>query len=71
MSLSLMERYPPLFQSTPPRRGRRSWEGRDLLRCRVSIHAPAQGATFTLRRKRWTRQVSIHAPAQGATHREG
>ena len=33
----------------------------------VSIHAPAKGATITLRRVRPLTCVSIHAPAKGAT----
>jgi len=55
------------FQSTPPRRGRLRYHLVAGLTERVSIHAPAQGAT---ERRAWRGQahvVSIHAPAQGAT----
>ena len=34
---------------------------------RVSIHAPAWGATPCLRKRKYSRGVSIHAPAWGAT----
>ena len=34
---------------------------------KVSIHAPAWGATAASQRRRKTRRVSIHAPAWGAT----
>ena len=55
------------FQSTHPRRVRpRGQHPADLLR-RVSIHAPAWGATFSLPCKRLVEEVSIHAPAWGAT----
>ena len=55
------------FQSTHPR-GVRLRESADSAICyRVSIHAPARGAT--LGSVRWARRgvVSIHAPARGAT----
>ena len=58
-----------MFQSTPPRGGRRT--DRLLLRLEtsVSIHAPAWGATSLLSRGLLSmRYVSIHAPAWGATH---
>src|SRR5690606_30845343 len=51
----------------------RAREGRDLLRVfdlfqvRVSIHAPARGATCVLRRAVAHIMVSTHAPARGAT----
>ena len=52
----------------------RSREGSDLpvlllvlVPREVSIHAPARGATFTLKYKVSGRNVSIHAPARGAT----
>ena len=55
----------------------RAREGRDRRHAnggvrheRVSIHAPARGATRWLRRMRdRAREVSIHAPARGATRR--
>ena len=58
---------PTLFQSTHPRGVRRlrlcAGRGRD----RVSIHAPAWGATTGGNTMRVGRPVSIHAPAWGAT----
>ena len=35
--------------------------------CKVSIHAPARGATLATRRSTRRARVSIHAPARGAT----
>ena len=52
----------------------RSREGSDGLqtvafavRRRISIHAPAKGATKPLRKKAEEVEISIHAPAKGAT----
>ena len=58
------------FQSTLPRGERR---GEDVLApcVRVSIHAPARGATSKLSPFRRGLEVSIHAPARGATLRQG
>ncbi len=77
-----------VFQSTPPRGGRpikhrfpagipgfnpRPRVGGDCAafachaQCRVSIHAPAWGATFGWGQQQAQRFVSIHAPAWGAT----
>ncbi len=56
-----------LFQSTRPRGARRRGMGASGSATRVSIHAPAWGATNP---PAWCRQrdaVSIHAPAWGAT----
>ena len=56
-----------MFQSTPPRRGRRINGLSFLILKRVSIHAPAQGATALAPVRPTKKRVSIHAPAQGAT----
>ena len=51
----------------------RAREGRDgaevawAARVRVSIHAPARGATGTIYHSKKSAEVSIHAPARGAT----
>ena len=56
------------FQSTPLREGRRPHGRSDQGRRRVSIHAPARGATGSRRVHRENAgDVSIHAPARGAT----
>jgi len=55
------------FQSTPLREGRLSSSFYYPLIARVSIHAPARGATFGKSRAADTVTVSIHAPARGAT----
>ncbi len=56
----------------------RAREGRDLLidvdarkYLRVSIHAPARGATLVADRLERVGDVSIHAPARGATADRG
>ena len=56
-----------LFQSTPPRGGRR--ERRVIVAdlVGVSIHAPAWGATVVTAIDESNSDVSIHAPAWGAT----
>ena len=56
-----------MFQSTHPRGVRRNTDSRPQRHDRVSIHAPAWGATFSLPCKRLVEEVSIHAPAWGAT----
>ncbi len=58
-----------LFQSTPPRVGRRRDLGTHRTNAGVSIHAPARGATQVPRLLQRPRPVSIHAPARGATPR--
>ena len=59
-----------LFQSTPLREGRPSTRLKPWAPMRVSIHAPARGATFIGERPFARRfSVSIHAPARGATRR--
>ena len=50
-----------------PRRGGDSRAAERSQARRVSIHAPAGGATFTKRRGPTVLRVSIHAPAGGAT----
>ncbi len=55
------------FQSTPPRRGRHVRTDPHIHHRRVSIHAPAQGATRQEVGDLAQQVVSIHAPAQGAT----
>jgi len=58
---------PKKFQSTHPQ-GVRPGGGSDVQpRVRVSIHAPARGATVQAPDKGGDRPVSIHAPARGAT----
>ena len=60
---------PGSFQFTRPRGARREALRRALRRHRVSIHAPARGATRARRDDRAAGGVSIHAPARGATSR--
>ena len=59
------------FQSTPLREGRHN--STDMVRKgrKVSIHAPARGATFSPHTRASSRSVSIHAPARGATDAAG
>ena len=58
----------PSFQSTRPRGARLAREGGVAKRTVVSIHAPARGATRTVRAGDHRHYgVSIHAPARGAT----
>ena len=61
--------YCSLFQSTLPRGERQAGEITHSLRSRVSIHAPAWGATRCCHWSSPTLRVSIHAPAWGATYR--
>ena len=58
-----------LFQFTPPRGGRRSDNAPDDFALRISIHAPAWGATLWLLQTLINTFISIHAPAWGATRR--
>ena len=58
---------PLRFQSTLPRRERLLCVSQEYLRCEISIHAPAKGATSMQLQLRTYKQISIHAPAKGAT----
>ena len=56
------------FQSTLPRRERAAWEFFLQIFQRISIHAPAEGATQTKPLVfHPVLSISIHAPAEGAT----
>ena len=59
--------YRDLFQSTHPRGVRRREQDSLQRRRKVSIHAPARGATREQDSLQRRRKVSIHAPARGAT----
>ena len=54
------------FNPRPRARGDNG-AGNSAGRGRVSIHAPARGATYPIRRYQSPSRVSIHAPARGAT----
>ena len=56
-----------VFQSTHPRGVRRANRKGGNPRCKVSIHAPARGATTDVEAYVMPEGVSIHAPARGAT----
>ena len=56
-----------IFQSTLPRRERRSVRTPAPEARIISIHAPAKGATLSRRRNGADGEISIHAPAKGAT----
>ena len=56
-----------MFQSTHPRGVRRLSSPNPHHPQRVSIHAPARGATFARSVAMIWPLVSIHAPARGAT----
>ena len=58
-----------MFQSTHPRGVRRQASPKAAPPGRVSIHAPAWGATHRAGPARLGYRVSIHAPAWGATGR--
>ena len=60
---------PKSFRSTPPRGERRSALSAQMPLKGVSIHAPARGATSSIKRAKSSWPVSIHAPARGATRR--
>ena len=57
------------FQSTRPRGARRMVRDCATAERKVSIHAPARGATLGVTVFEGLGQVSIHAPARGATCR--
>ena len=67
--------WQPMFQSTPLREGRPASARPVRRRAKVSIHAPARGATSRMAGAPSPSGVSIHAPARGATtprhHRPG
>ena len=63
----LASAWSSMFQSTPPRGGRRRAGGDQPAASLVSIHAPARGATPHGRNRMDGGRVSIHAPARGAT----
>ena len=65
-----MENLHKEFQSTPPRGGRHSTLTSPTGQ-KVSIHAPARGATTSPTAHAWDTVVSIHAPARGATNGGG
>ena len=56
-----------IFQSTLPRGERLIGSGRFIPPRRISIHAPARGATSCAACSTSSAQISIHAPARGAT----
>mgnify|MGYP003225650538 CR=1 FL=1 len=56
-----------LFQSTLPRRERLSAILQFHQAYRISIHAPAKGATPAGAKNQFNDFISIHAPAKGAT----
>ena len=56
------------FQSTPPHGERRYHRLADSHHFRISIHAPAWGATSTFHLNIRINDISIHAPAWGATY---
>ena len=58
---------PIKFQSTHPRGVRLANIGEQDIKTKVSIHAPAWGATWVGNRFTVFILVSIHAPAWGAT----
>ena len=56
-----------IFQSTLPRRERHQTGSPYRRILLISIHAPAEGATYNRSMSRRTLAISIHAPAEGAT----
>ena len=58
---------PKQFQSTLPRRERLNTGLGFNLWLKISIHAPAKGATTSLPQSLQIKAISIHAPAKGAT----
>ena len=56
-----------LFQFTPLREGRRNEEVGGKKDSKISIHAPARGATALISALTTPTGISIHAPARGAT----
>ena len=58
---------PPIFQSTHPRRVRPFCRFLINIIGKISIHAPAKGATSAMLETMPFHVISIHAPAKGAT----
>ncbi len=58
---------PVVFQSTRPHGARLDIADNIVLLAKVSIHAPARGATWEFPETGASGEVSIHAPARGAT----
>ena len=58
---------PSGFQSTLPRRERRTHTIQFSSPVAISIHAPAKGATAFIANETISLVISIHAPAKGAT----
>jgi len=56
-----------MFQSTRPRGARHCRFAKGNVKFKVSIHAPARGATYGYDDYNIAKIVSIHAPARGAT----
>ncbi len=63
-----LDRLVLTFQSTLPRRERLMGSDISEKQIKISIHAPAEGATVTCFPRRFTIGISIHAPAEGATY---
>ena len=57
----------PAFQSTLPRGERHCSPMSSRYRSKISIHAPARGATLLSKAVFLLQYISIHAPARGAT----
>ena len=57
-----------IFQSTLPRRERHINSSYPYVMFKISIHAPAKGATGTYFNVNLSFIISIHAPAKGATY---
>ena len=58
---------PPIFQSTPPRGGRRVGFAPVGGQLPISIHAPCEGGDMLPRTGTELIHISIHTPARGAT----
>ena len=65
--LSTCDQPRNVFQSTHPHGVRRGKHEVSFYACRISIHAPAWGATYADREGHTIVGISIHAPAWGAT----
>lgn len=64
-------RWTAPFQSTPPREGGRPSCSSGVWRVRkISIHAPARGATIGQRGRPWDGGISIHAPREGGDSKD-